>query len=70
MTPPLTYAPLQVPEDWTPQQALSVYEYLTQMAEAVWERYELELLPLVKPDPDPADSTQPDLFDPDDELPF
>ncbi len=70
MTTPFTYAPLQVPEDWTPEQALSVYEYLHQVAEAVWERYEIDLLPLVIPDPSPADSPQPDLFDPDDTLPF
>ncbi len=70
MSTPLTYAPLQVPEDWTPEQALSVYEYLTQMSEAVWERYQVDLLPLVRPDPSAEDSAEPDLFDPDDELPF
>ena len=70
MSTPLAYAPRQVPEDWTPEEALRVYEYLTQVAEAVWERYEVELLALVRPDPSATDSTQPDLFDPDDELPF
>ncbi len=70
MSTPLTYAPLQVPEHWTPEQALSVYEYLTQMSEAVWERYAVDLLPLVRPDPSAHDATQPDLLDPDDELPF
>ena len=70
MSTPPTYAPLQVPEDWTPEEALRVYEYLTQMSDAVWERYAIDLLPLVRPDPSPEFSTQPDLFDPDDELPF
>lgn len=70
MSTPLTYAPLQVPEDWTPQEALIVYEYLTQMAEAVWDRYEVALLPLVQSDPRTPVSLQFDLFDPDDELPF
>ena len=70
MSTPFTYTPLQVPEDWTPHEAQTVYEYLNQAAEAVWERYEIELLSLLKPDPDPVDSTQPDLFDPDDALPF
>ena len=70
MTTPFTYAPLQGPEDWTPEQALSVYEYLNQVAEAVWARYEVDLLPLITPDPIPTDLTQPDWFDPDDELPF
>lgn len=70
MSTPPSYSPLQVPEDWTPEQPLSVYEYLTQAADAVWERYEIELLPLVRPSPSAQHSTQPDLFDPDDELPF
>jgi len=48
MSTPFTYAPLQVPEDWTPHEALAVYAYLNQAAEAVWERYEVELLPLVQ----------------------
>ena len=68
-TPPI-YAPLQVPEDWTPEQALRVYEYLNQVTEAVWERYEVALLPLVRPDPSTTDSARTDRFDPDDELPF
>jgi len=59
-----------VPQDWTPEQALSVYEYLNQVAEAVWDRYEIDLLPLIVPSPTPADTRQLDLFDPDDELPF
>jgi hypothetical protein len=70
MNTPFTVAPLQVPEDWTPQEALIVYEHLTRMAEAVWDRYEAELLPLVKSDPRTPDSLQFDLFDPDDALPF
>ena len=70
MSTRFSYAPLQVPEDWTPEEALTVYEYLTQMSDALWERYAVELLPLLRPDPDPGDSIQLDLFDPNDELPF
>ena len=70
MSTPFLHAPLQVPEDWTPQQALAVYEFLTQAAEAVWERYEVELLPLVQSDPRTPDSLQLDLLDPDDAIPF
>ncbi len=62
-----SYSPLQVPEDWTPEQPLSVYEYLTQAADAVWERYEIELLPPRQTQSQRTHSTQPDLFDPDDE---
>jgi hypothetical protein len=70
MSTPFTYAPLEVPQDWTPEQALSVYEYLNQVAEALWDRYEVDLLPLIVPSTNPADTKQLDLFDPDDELPF
>ncbi|MEA3273952.1 MAG: hypothetical protein U9Q81_01350 [Pseudomonadota bacterium] len=65
-----SYAHLQVPDDWTPEEALTVYEWINQMAEAIWDRYEVDLLPLVTPEPSADDSTQPDLFDPDDQLPF
>jgi hypothetical protein len=70
MSMSLSDLPLQVPGDWTPQEALIVYEHLTRMAEAVWDRYEVELLPLVHADPRTPDSLQLDLLDPDDELPF
>lgn len=70
MSTPFSYAPLQVPDDWTPKEALRVYEYHTQMAEAVWERYEVDLLPLLIPDLIAHEPTQLDLFDPDDTLPF
>lgn len=66
----LSDLPPQVPEHWTPEQALSVYEYLHQVAAAVWDRYEVELLPLVHADPRTPDSLQLDLLDPDSELPF
>lgn len=61
---------LHVPCDWTPQEALIVYEYLTEMTAAVWEHYEADLLPLVKHDSIAQEPTQLDLLDPDDELPF
>jgi hypothetical protein len=70
MSTPFMSAPVQVPEDWTPQEALIVYEHLIRMAAAVWDRYEVELLPLVHSDPRTPDSLQLDLLDPDDELPF
>ena len=63
-------ASLQVPCDWTPEEALIVYEYLREMTAAVWERYEAVLLPLVRDDPIVQKPTQLDLLDPDDELPF
>jgi hypothetical protein len=63
-------ASLQVPCDWTPEEALILYEYLTEMTAAVWQRYEAVLLPLLRADPVARPPTQLDLLDPDDELPF
>ena len=60
---------VQLPDDWTPQQALAVYELLNELAETVWRRYELPLRELLRPDT-PDDSAQPDLFDFDDPVPF
>jgi hypothetical protein len=33
-----------LPDDWTPAQALAVYELLTDLADAIWNRYELVLI--------------------------
>jgi hypothetical protein len=59
---------LRLPDDWTPEQALAVYELLTDLAEAVWNRYELVLIAQWRGDQ--GDDSPPDLFDFDDPLPF
>ena len=59
-----------LPDTWTPEQALAIFDLLTDLTNAIWQSYQPELLSLVDPrfhtDPD----RQPDLFDPDDALPF
>jgi hypothetical protein len=61
---------LTLPDTWTPEQALAIFELLNEVTDAIWQSYRPELLSLVDPrfhtDPD----RQPDLFDPDDPLPF
>ena len=59
-----------LPDDWTPEQALAVYELLSDLAEAIWSRYEIPLLELLKPDIDQDNHAQPDLFDCNDPIPF
>ena len=59
-----------VPEHWTPEQALAVFALLNALTEAIWQRYEAELLPLIDPLLNTDTDPQLDLFDPDDELPF
>ena len=59
-----------LPEHWTPEQALAVFALLNALTEAIWQRYEPELLPLIDPLLNTDTDPQLDLFDPDDELPF
>lgn len=61
---------LNLPDDWTPEQALAVYELLTELAEIVWNHYEVPLIELLSPEINEDDASQPELFDFDDQLPF
>jgi hypothetical protein len=61
---------LNLPDDWTPEQALAVYELLTELAEIVWNHYEIPLIELLSPELNEDDASQPELFDFDDQLPF
>ncbi len=75
-TPPgiaSTYAAMttvQVPEHWSAEQALAVWEFLDEVTRRVWDRYEVQLIELIRADLDRDDDTQLDLFDPDDTIPF
>ncbi len=40
--------PLSIPDDWTPAQALAVYEMIDALQEAIWARYGLQLTELLK----------------------
>ena len=70
MTAPEERFALTLPDTWTPEQALAIFELLNDITDALWQSYRPELLSLLDPrfhtDPD----RQPDLFDPDDALPF
>ena len=62
--------PFDIPDDWSPEQALAVYELLDALRERVWDRYQLQLIELLAPDTDAVDTSQLDLFDLNDEIPF
>jgi len=67
------YAPMttiQIPSHWSDEQALAVWELLDELARRVWDRYELPLIELIRPDLEEDQYDQPDLFDPDDDIPF
>ncbi len=61
---------LRLPDHWTPEQALAVYELFKDLADTIWDRYELVLIEQLRSDLDPHDSAQLDLFDFDDPLNF
>jgi len=59
-----------IPDDWSPQQAFAIYEFLGDLQQRLWDRYELQLLELLRPDLEEEDDDQPDLFDLNDDIPF
>ena len=61
---------LEVPYYWTPEQALAVFELLTDLTDMLWSRYELEIIEQLADELRPDDTDQLDLFDFDDSLPF
>ena len=61
---------VKVPDGWTPEQALAVYDLLHELAEAIWDRYEIPLIELLAPPCNHNDPAQQDLFDFDDPLCF
>ena len=61
---------LPLPDHWTPEQALAVYELLNDLAASIWNSYQPQLLELIVPEIEHDDASQPDLFDFDDPLPF
>ena len=70
MTTLADYFSFLLPDDWTPEQALAVYQLLQDLSDFIWNHYELQLLSLI--DPEFAQDTDPqrDLSTPDDALPF
>ena len=62
--------PFNIPDDWSPEQALAIYELLAVLNEHVWQRYELQLIELLAPQIDEDDTLQSDLFELDDDIPF
>ena len=42
MTPP------RIPDDWSSREALAVYEFIDEIRDAIWNRYDLQLIELMK----------------------
>ncbi len=41
---------LPIPDDWTPEQALAVYDFVDALREAIWTRYQIQLINLMRED--------------------
>jgi hypothetical protein len=35
---------IQIPADWTPEQAFAVFELINDLRDAIWQRYSIQLL--------------------------
>ncbi len=56
-----------IPDYWSADQALAIYEFLGDIQQQVWHRYELQLIELLSHQ---TDTNQLDLFEFNDEIPF
>ncbi len=59
-----------IPNNWSAEQALAIYEFLGEIQQQIWERYELQLIDLLCADLDEMDTDQIDLFELNDPIPF
>ena len=41
--------PNLIPNDWTPEQALAVYDFFEDITTMIWDRYEIQLIDLLAP---------------------
>jgi hypothetical protein len=61
---------LQLPTDWTPEQALAVYDWLSELSAMVWRHYETPMRDLLEAEPERHDPAQQDMFGFDDPIDF
>jgi len=59
-----------IPDYWSADQALAIYEFLDDLQQRIWSHYELQLVELLRTDLDDVDTTQMDLFEFKDNIPF
>ena len=61
---------LHLPEDWTAQQALDIYELLHELADGIWDQYETPIIELIDERSRQYDRAQRELLGFNDPLPF
>ena len=60
----------KIPDYWSADQALAIYEFLDDLQHRIWHHYELQLVELLCHDLDHSDNNQLDLFEFNDDIPF
>ena len=60
-----------IPDDWSPEQAIAVYEFLDEVRERVWDRYQEHIIEQFRINCEKEkDQGQPEHFPFNDEFPF
>jgi hypothetical protein len=55
-----------IPDYWSPEEALAIYDFLDQILQDIWARYDLQIQEQLRADLVQETSPQLDLFDPHD----
>jgi len=61
---------IELPQHWSPEQALAVWALLDDIAHHIWLRYQLQIIQQWREETETHHCDQLDLFDPDDPIPF
>jgi hypothetical protein len=61
-----------IPDYWSPREALAVYDFIDELRDEIWNRYQLELIQIMQAErsTNPADWGDEISEDPDDEISF
>jgi hypothetical protein len=70
MSPLPTPFTVAIPDHWTAEQALAVFELLNELTDTLWNRHCIAITELLASELCQRDTSQLDLFDFDDSVPF
>lgn len=58
-----TMPQLEIPDFWSDNEALAIYEFLSELQQRIWAQYELQIIDALRDDLDENNEQQLDLFD-------
>ena len=59
-----------IPDDWSPEQAFAVYQFLTTLGDSLWDRYQIDIVDQLRDSLAKEHDPQLDLLPFNDDLPF